>query len=68
MALSMETPVIPSGKKYAMTIGTGYYNSSTAISASFAGRVSDSVTISTGAGFGTDTGKVGARGGVTFAW
>ena len=68
MALSMETPVIPSGKRYAMGFGTGYYNNSTAVSASFAGRASDSVTISAGAGYGTDSGKVGARGGVTFAW
>jgi len=68
MALSMETPVIPSGKRYAMGFGTGYYNGSTAVSASFAGRATDSVTISAGAGVGADTGKVGARGGVTFAW
>ena len=68
MALSMETPVIPSGKRYAMAFGTGYYNKSTAVSASFAGRVNDSTTISAGAGIGADTGKVGARGGVSFAW
>ena len=68
MALSLETPVIPSGKRYAMSFGTGYYNSSSALSTSFAGRLSDSMTISAGAGVGLDTGKVGARGGVTFAW
>ena len=68
MALSMETPVIPAGKRYAMSFGTGYYNSSSALSTSFAGRMSESMTISAGAGVGLDTGKVGARGGVTFAW
>ena len=68
LALSMETPMIPSGKQYAMTMGTGYYNSSNAISAAFAGHINDSMSFSTGAGFGTDTGKFGARGGMTFAW
>ena len=68
LALSMETPMIPSGKQYAMTMGTGYYNSSNAISAAFAGHINDSMSFSTGAGFGTDTGKFGARCGMTFAW
>ncbi|WP_143505716.1 YadA-like family protein [Psychrobacter sp. Cmf 22.2] len=68
MALSFETPVIPSDKRYAMTIGTGYYSGGSALSTSFAGRLNDSTTISAGAGVGLDTGKVGARGGVTFAW
>ncbi|MBP6495788.1 MAG: YadA-like family protein [Psychrobacter sp.] len=68
MALALETPVIPSGKRYAMTIGTGYYNGGSALSTSFASRLSDSMSISAGAGIGLDTGKVGARGGVTFAW
>ncbi len=68
MALALETPVIPSGKRYAMTIGTGYYNGGSALSTSFASRLSDTMSISAGAGVGLDTGKVGARGGVTFAW
>ena len=68
MALAMETPVIPSGKRYAMTLGGGFYNQGSAVTTSFAGRVNDNVTISAGAGVGADTGKVGARGGVTFAW
>ncbi|MFZ3074573.1 MAG: YadA-like family protein, partial [Psychrobacter glacincola] len=68
MALALETPVIPSGKRYAMTVGTGYYSGGSALSTSFAGRVNDSITVSAGAGYGFDTGKVGARSGVTFAW
>ena len=68
MALSMESPHLPSGARFAIGGGVGYYNSRTAGTASFAARIGEMSSFSAGLGVGFDSGEVGARAGFQAAW
>ena len=68
MALAMETPSLPSGARFGIAGGFGYYNNRVAGTASFAVRVGDRAAFSGGVGVGMNTGEVGARAGFQAAW
>ena len=68
LALAMETPSLPSGARFAIGGGFGYYNHRTAGTAAVAVRVGTMSSISGGIGIGLNTGEVGARAGFQHAW
>ncbi|NVE94451.1 YadA-like family protein [Altererythrobacter lutimaris] len=68
LALSMESPALPSGTSFALSGGIGYFDNAAAGSMAMTARVSDRAAISAGVGVGFDSGEVGARGGFQVAW
>ncbi|WP_179102128.1 YadA-like family protein, partial [Sphingopyxis sp. KK2] len=68
LALSMETPALPSDAKFGFSGGIGYYNDRTAGSVAMTARISEKATFSAGVGAGFDSGEIGARGGFQVVW
>ena len=68
MALALDSPSLPSGTNFGVSGGIGYYNHRTAGTIAASARIGPNASLSAGVGFGFDSGEVGARGGVQFAW
>lgn len=75
IALALQQPIFHSGQKFAGRLGYGNFDGSNALALSLAGVVDkgsfgpiSSITLDGGVGFGTLTGTVAAKAGVTFGW
>ena len=68
MALAMESPALPPGASFAISGGVGYFQERTAGTFAFTARVGPMTSISAGAGFGFNSGEIGARAGFQHAW
>jgi len=75
IALALQQPIFHSGQKFAGRLGYGNFDGSNALALSLAGVVdkgsfgpTSSITLDGGVGFGTLTGTVAAKAGVTFGW
>ena len=61
MALAMQTPPIPPGKKLNLSLGVGDYNGENAVAFSFGARVNERVSVNGGVAYGTSNSDTGAR-------
>jgi trimeric autotransporter adhesin len=75
IALAIQQPIFHDGQTYAMRLGYGNFDGSNALGLSMAGVLDkgsfgdkSSITLDTGLGFGTETGTVAGKAGVTFGW
>jgi hypothetical protein len=73
VSLALSQPVLPSGKTVALNLGWGNFEGSNGFGATGAlvftpNWNNTAVVLHGGVGVGTDTGSVGSRAGLTFAW
>ena len=72
MAMAMGGMQVPQGSHFALHVGYGNFNGSSALGGALAGTVFSSPTVvvflNGGLGYGVTTGKVGGTVGATFAW
>ena len=68
MAMAMAGASLPADKNYAISMNWGNFEGSNAFAGTAQARVSESFLVHGGIGYGVDTGSVGGRAGVTFAW
>jgi hypothetical protein len=68
MAMAMETPAIPSGARYAISGGVGYFKNKMALATAISAAVGEMSQVSAGVSYGFDSQKLGARAGFQFAF
>ena len=68
LALSMESPNLPSGANFGLAGGVGYFDEQVAASVAFAARTGNISSVNAGLGVTGRDGKVGARAGFQLAW
>ena len=68
MALAMDMPHIPSGKRFAISPAFGFFEGEGAIILAGRAQINPWVTAEVGVGAGFSQSTVGGRVGVTFAW
>ncbi len=60
--------LLPTDSSFALSLNYGHFDGSNAVAFGAAGRLDEGVYLSGGLGVGTDSGEVGGRAGLTFAW
>lgn len=75
VALALQQPILLSGQSFGIRVGYGNFEGTSAVGATAAGVINrgalgngSSIVLDGGVGFGTETGGVSGRGGMTFAW
>lgn len=68
MALALDSPSVPSGARFAMSGGVGYFKGRSALATAVSAAVGEMALVSAGIGYGFKSKEVGARAGFQFAW
>ncbi|MDQ3077391.1 MAG: YadA-like family protein [Pseudomonadota bacterium] len=68
MALALDSPSVPSGARFAVSGGVGYFKGRSALATAVSAAVSEMALVSAGIGYGFKSKEVGARAGFQFAW
>ncbi len=68
MAMALDMPAIPAGKRFAISPAVGYFEGESAVTLGARMQINDWLSVEGGGGYGVDYGTYGGRVGFTISW